>query len=298
MKSVLLLFSLLLLIAGCNSEPAFDATGTFEATEVTVSSEATGRLMAFSVEEGDTVHAGTLLGVVDTMQLFLRKQQLMQGASAVRTDRPDVRLQIASIQEEITRQEHELARLERLAHAGAATGKQLDDQRAALRVLRKQLDAQTSSLHKRVGSLDAQGLSYDIQCAQLDDQLRKSRVSSPINGVVLAKYMEAGEYATPGRALFKVADMDNLYLRAYFTSSQLASVRLGQAVQVTADFGGDTVRDYPGRIVWIASTSEFTPKSIQTADSRASLVYAVKIAVQNDGYLKLGFYGRVKLLPA
>ena len=185
--------------------------------------------------------------------------------------------------------------MENLLRDGAATTKQLDDIDAQLRMLEGQLDALLSTLGKNSASIDENASAIDLQIAQIDDRLAKCRIIPPMDGTVLGKYAEAGEVAAVGRPLLKIADLDRIYLRAYFTSDQLAAVRLGQEVTVTADFGGDARYDYPGRVVWIASESEFTPKAIQTRDSRANLVYAVKIAVQNDGRLKLGMYGEVKL---
>ena len=178
---------------------------------------------------------------------------------------------------------------------GAATTKQLDDITASIRVLNGQLEALLSSLKNNTSALDANASAIDLQIAQVEDRLAKCRIASPIDGSVLVKYGEAGELAAAGRPLMKVADMSRLYLRAYFTSDQLARLKVGQEVTVVADFGDDQQREYPGRITWIASESEFTPKTIQTRDTRANLVYAVKIAVENDGWLKIGLYGEVRL---
>lgn len=284
-----------LLAVGCGNRDDFDATGTFEATEVTVSAEANGRILCFDVEEGDSVEAAVPVGAIDTVQLYLQKLQLERQVASARSSRPDVRKQATALREQIAQQQTERRRVENLLKDGAATTKQLDDIDAQLKILQGQLDALLSTLHNNLASIDENSSAIELQIAQIEDRLSKCRIVSPVGGTVLAKYAEAGELAAVGRPLMKAADLGQVYLRAYFTSEQLSSLRLGQQVTVTADFGGDERIDYPGRITWIASESEFTPKSIQTRNSRANLVYAVKIAVKNDGRLKLGLYGEVKL---
>lgn len=284
-----------LLAVGCGNRDDFDATGTFEATEVTVSAEANGRILCFDVEEGDSVEAAVPVGAIDTVQLYLQKLQLERQVASARSSRPDVRKQATALREQIAQQQTERRRVENLLKDGAATTKQLDDIDAQLKILQGQLDALLSTLHNNLASIDENSSAIELQIAQIEDRLSKCRIVSPVGGTVLAKYAEAGELAAVGRPLMKVADLGQVYLRAYFTSEQLSFLRLGQQVTVTADFGGDERIDYPGRITWIASESEFTPKSIQTRNSRANLVYAVKIAVKNDGRLKLGLYGEVKL---
>lgn len=284
-----------LLAVGCGNRDDFDATGTFEATEVTVSAEANGRILCFDVEEGDSVEAAVPVGAIDTVQLYLQKLQLERQVASARSSRPDVRKQATALREQIAQQQTERRRVENLLKDGAATTKQLDDIDAQLKILQGQLDALLSTLHNNLASIDENSSAIELQIAQIEDRLSKCRIVSPVGGTVLAKYAEAGELAAVGRPLMKVADLGQVYLRAYFTSEQLSSLQLGQQVTVTADFGGDERIDYPGRITWIASESEFTPKSIQTRNSRANLVYAVKIAVKNDGRLKLGLYGEVKL---
>lgn len=284
-----------LLTVGCGNRDDFDATGTFEATEVTVSAEANGRILCFDVEEGNSVEAAVPVGAIDTVQLYLQKLQLERQVASARSSRPDVRKQATALREQIAQQQTERRRVENLLKDGAATTKQLDDIDAQLKILQGQLDALLSTLHNNLASIDENSSAIELQIAQIEDRLSKCRIVSPVGGTVLAKYAEAGELAAVGRPLIKVADLGQVYLRAYFTSEQLSSLRLGQQVTVTADFGGDERIDYPGRITWIASESEFTPKSIQTRNSRANLVYAVKIAVKNDGRLKLGLYGEVKL---
>ena len=289
-----LLFIALLMITSCgNNQNAFDATGTFEATEVTVSSEASGKILSFDIIEGKDIVSGKQIGVVDTVQLYLTKLQLMQSLSSVKSNRPDIGKQIAAIKEQITKQKTEQNRVENLLKSEAATQKQLDDIISAIAVLERQQTALQSSLQNNALSIDAQSSAIEIQIAQIDDKLSKSIISSPISGTILAKYAEAGELAVPGKPLFKVADTKRLFLRAYMTLSQLKDVKLGQNVKVYADFGGDNRREYTGTVTWISEKSEFTPKNIQTKDDRENLVYAVKIAIENDGYVKIGMYGEM-----
>lgn len=299
MKSIKLIgcVAAVCMLSACGGgTPDYDATGTFETTEVLVSSEATGRLLYLDVEEGSILKAGQQVGLVDTVQLFLKKRQLEASVKSVEGQRPDILKQVAAIKEQIVTAEREKHRVENLLKAGAANQKQLDDANAQLEVLRKQLIAQGSTLLNSRESLTWQSSSVAIQIAQIEDQLMKCYISSPINGTVLAKYAEAGELAAMGKPLFKVADMDQMYLRAYITSEQLANVKLGQKVTVFSDYGNDDRKEYPGIVTWISDRSEFTPKTILTKDERANLVYAVKIAVRNDGYLKIGMYGGAKFI--
>ena len=295
MKRVIISGAIPLLAVSCGGDGDFDATGTFEATEIVVSAEAAGRILRFDAEEGDVLRAGRRVGAIDTVQLYLQKLQLERQRASVRSGRPDIGKQAASLREQIAKQQTERRRVENLLKDGAATTKQLDDIDAQLKVLGGQLDALLSTLENNAVSIDENSSAIELQIAQVEDRLAKCRIVSPVTGTVLAKYAEAGELASVGRPLMKVADLDRIYLRAYFTSDQLADLRLGQEVTVTADFGGERQLDYPGRIVWIASESEFTPKTVQTRNSRAGLVYAAKIAVENDGRLKIGLYGEVKL---
>ena len=199
------------------------------------------------------------------------------------------------MREQIAKQRSEQTRVENMLRDGAATTKQLDDIQAQIRILEGQLTAMLSTLNSNSATIESNVEALEAQIALLDDRIEKCRIVSPIDGTVLLKYVEAGELATPGKPLMKIADLNNIYLRAYFTSDQLADIALGDTVTVTADFGGDELIDYTGRIAWISAESEFTPKSIQTKDSRANLVYAVKIYVENDGRIKIGHYGKVTL---
>ena len=277
----------LIMLAACGKGiPGYDATGTFEATEVIVSAEAAGKLLRLEVEEGTRLKAGEEIGLVDTVQLYLKKLQLEASMKSVESQRPDLAKQIAATKQQIATAEREKKRVENLLAAGAANQKQLDDWDAQVKLLERQLVAQESSLQNSTNSLIEQGNSVAIQVAQMEDQLAKCHVQSPIEGTVLAAI---------GKPLFKVAEVDRMYLRAYITSEQLSQVKLGDEVTVYADYGNSEQKAYPGVVTWISDRSEFTPKTILTKNERANLVYAVKIAVKNDGALKIGMYGGVTL---
>ena len=282
------------MLSACgNGTPDYDATGTFEATEVIVSAEAAGKLLQLEVEEGTRLKAGEEVGLVDTVQLYLKKLQLEASMKSVESQRPDLAKQIAATKQQITTAQREKKRVENLLAAGAANQKQLDDWDAQVTLLQRQLIAQESSLMKSTNSLTEQGNSVSIQVAQVEDQLNKCHIQSPIEGTVLAKYAEGGELASVGKPLFKVGEVDRMYLRAYVTSEQLSQVKLGDKVTVYSDYGNSEQKAYPGVVTWISDRSEFTPKTILTKNERANLVYAVKIAVKNGGSLKIGMYGGV-----
>lgn len=287
--------AILMLTASCGKQTTFDAQGTFEATEIVVSSEATGKILHFEAEEGTLVEAGQQVGAMDSLQLHLQRKQLIAQQSALLNSRPDVKKQVSSLREQIAKQKSELQRVENMLRDGAATQKQHDDINAHIRVLEGQLEATLSTLGKNTASINDNSASLEAQIAALDDRIAKCHIIAPTNGTVLVKYAEAGELTTVGKPLMKIANLEKIYLRAYFTSDQLANIRLGDTVKVIADFGGDEQHEYEGRIAWISSESEFTPKNIQTKNSRANLVYAVKIAVKNDGRLKIGLAGEVRL---
>lgn len=295
MKKLALFSACVITLASCQDQEKYDATGLFETNSVTVSAEVSGKLVSFSVEEGDSLIVGQQVGLLDTTLLALQRKQLRSQQLATEKSSPDMAAQAAALRSQIAHQQEECARVSRLLEDGAATRKQYDDTQARLRTLRGQLEGLLSTLDKSSGSITESASALQYQREQVEERMRKSLITAPITGVVLRKYAEQGEYATPGKPLFEIANLDAFYLRSYFTASQLAHVRLGQQVTVIADFGGDERYEYPGKITWIARESEFTPKSIQTKDSRANLVYAVKVAVKNDGRLKLGQYGEVRL---
>ncbi len=284
-----------LLFTSCKKTLDYDATGIFEATTVTVSAETSGKILSMSVNEGDSIGIGQNIAVIDTTLLVLQQKQIESQRQSAESTSPDVAAQAASLRAQIAHQQHECDRFARLLADGATTQKQYDDVQAQLAVLKSQLTALLSTLGKNRSSISDNAVAIQYQSEQIAEQISKSIINSPISGTVLIKYAEPGEFVTPGRPLCKLANLNDIYLRSYFTASQLADIKIGQKVTVIADFGGDEQFEYPGTITWIAQESEFTPKSIQTQDSRANLVYAVKIAVKNDGRLKLGQYGEVRL---
>lgn len=288
----------LFILSACGSKNSqFDASGTFEATEIIVSAEATGNLLEFEVQEGMDLKANEVVGYIDSLQLYLRKMQLLANLNTVESRRPDTKVQIASIQQQIETAKTERHRVENLLKSKAANQKQLDDINAQISVLEKQLEAQKSSFEITNRSIGGELLAIEIQVQQLNDQLKKCKISSPINGTVLVKYAEKGEFTAMGKPLFKIANTGNMYLRAYITSNQLTKLKIGESIKVFADFGENESKEYDGTITWISSKSEFTPKTIQTQNERANLVYAFKVAVKNDGYLKIGMYGNIKIAP-
>ena len=296
MKSAVYLLGLAVLFFACHGEDGeYDATGVFETTEVIVSAQGTGEIMRFDIDEGKTVDAEVELGYIDTVQLSLKKQELLANLEATDSRRYDVARQIASLREEIATQKREQQRYQNLVQAKAANQKQLDDINARLATLEKQLAAQTETLENGNRTVSGQVRMLEAQLAQVEDQIGKCRISSPINGTILSKYAEAGELASQGRALFKVGDIVNMYLRAYITADQLTELKIGQSVRVFADEGESGHREYAGTVSWISDKAEFTPKTIQTRDERANLVYAVKIQIQNDGFVKRGMYGEIKI---
>ena len=294
MKRTAMICVAAMVLTGCNANRSgYDAEGYFESTEVTISAESSGKILYFNAEEGADVEAGTLLGCIDTVQLYLTRMQLAKSAESVLKNRPDIAKQVQAMKEQLKTLEREKDRVARLLADGAATQKQMDDIESQIAVMEVQLDAQETALENSVSSLDAQSSSIGMQIAQIDDKLAKCRISSPVSGTVLTKYAEAGEFVAAGRPLFKVADLDRVYLRAYVTSAQLSEIKIGQQVKVYSDYGKGYSKEYPGTVTWISSQSEFTPKNIQTDDERRNLVYAIKVAVGNDGLIKLGMYGGI-----
>lgn len=288
------IIALTLLIASCsNGSGSYDATGSFEATEVVVSAEATGKILSFNIEEGQIIEQDQEVGLIDSLQLYLQKMSMLANAEGVRIQRPDIKTQTAAILEQIETLEREKERTIKLIEANAANAKQLDDINAQIEVYQKQLSAQQSTLQKSSANIGAQSSALEIQVAQLEDRIEKCKITSPISGTVINKYAEAGELANAGKPLFKIANLQNIFLRAYITNDQLVQLKLNDKVKVSVDSGNGEMRHYDGTVSWISDKSEFTPKTIQTKNERANLVYAIKIAVENDGYLKIGMYGEV-----
>lgn len=285
---------LLPLLLSCGGENDFDATGTFEATEITVSGQEQGTVVYIRAEEGSKVRRGDTVALIDTMLLHHAKEQLEQTVQSIKRNIPDIETQLKPLREQLAKQSAETERTRRMFADNAATQKQLDDMTSAEAILKSELAAKESALAKSRDALTAQAASVEAQVAQTVERIARSVITAPADGTILARYIEAGELCSPGRAVFKVADMENIYLRAYVTSGQLARIKAGDKVNISAEYGGDKRREYTGRITWISDKSEFTPKSIQTKTDRENMVYAIKISVPNDGYIKIGMYGEVK----
>lgn len=294
-KNILSLCAAIAALTACSSgEKDYDASGVFETTEVIVSAKATGEIISLNVEEGQDVKRNEMLGLIDTLQLSLHDQQLAANQSAADSKRLDANRQVASIRQQIINLQKEKKRFSDLLAANAATQKQVDDISYQIEVLQRQLAATKEQIGSNNQSAGNQSMGIKAQRAQTEDQIRKAHITSPITGTVLTKYAEQGEYATPGRALFKVGDISRMRLRAYITAPQLTTLKVGQKVKVFADMGETESKAYEGTVEWISDKAEFTPKTIQTRDERANLVYAIKVAVKNDGMIKRGMYGDVK----
>lgn len=285
-----------LLAAGCgNREIEFDACGQIDATDVTISAESSGRILSLDIEEGDKLTAGQMLGAIDSVQIWLQKKELQERKDGAKARIVDIESQIAPslAQLENLRKDHE--RFAALLSKDAGTRKQLEDNESQIAVLEGQIAAQRQTYGQNNDATMSEIGMYDVQIAQREDQLSKCRIMSPINGTVLTKYAEAGETVVSGKALFKIADMDRLFVRAYFTTAQLASLAVGDKVTVIPDDGTNSPKEYEGTVTWISDEAEFTPKNIQTRDERADMVYAVKVSIENDGNLRLGMYAYVKI---
>lgn len=295
-----LIFSILiqelLLLSACSSNRGeYDATGTFESEEIIVSSEATGRLLQFDIEEGINLKTNQVVGLIDTTQLYLKKKQLHASIKAIMNKLPDINTQLATIREQIHAAEREKRRIENLVKSSTAAMKQLDDINAQIELLNKQLAASESNL-----SITRQGLLSEthplhVQIEQIQDQIYRSIINNPVEGTVLTRYAKQNEITSAGKPLYKIADLSSMTLRAYISGDQFAKIIIGQPVKVYIDNGEGELKEVEGEIYWISSKAEFTPKTIQTKDERANLVYAIKIKVKNDGYIKIGMYGEVKL---
>lgn len=307
-KILLVILACIFLACSKNGEKA-DASGTFEANEVIVSSEAAGRILSFNVEEGKIIPQNTVVGIIDAANLVLQKEQVEASIEALQQKTADVKPQIDLLRDQLAVQKsqlstylHERKRIENLLKQDAATGKQLDDINAQIDVLQKQMNVTSQQIKVQQSNVSTQnrGVLSEAQplskrAEQLNDQIKRANITNPLNGTVITKYAEAGEFTSPGKALYKIADLSTITLRAYISGSQLSEVKIGQEVKVRVDKGKDEYKEFAGIITWISDKAEFTPKTIQTKDERANLVYAAKIKVKNDGYLKIGMYGEVLL---
>ena len=298
MKKIIAMAGVALVLNACGrKERQYDATGVFEATETTVYAEQTGALLTFNVEEGDTVGRNREVGLIDTTQLWLKMKQAEAMKSVYQSQKPEQEKQIAVTRQQLAKAKQDQQRYKELVADGAAPAKMLDDANSQVEVLQRQLDAQLSSLRVNTNALDKQMDATDVQAEQLRDQIRKCHILVPSKGTVIEKYVERGEFVSAGKPLFKMADTENMFIRAYVTSAQLENIKTGQKATVFADYGNGGKKEYEGRVTWISSRSEFTPKTILTDDERADLVYAVKVAIKGDGYVKMGMYGEVLFVP-
>lgn len=304
----LISISSVFLLSCSGKSDKFDATGTFEADEVIVSSELSGKILRFDVEEGQSFPKDSTVGVVDAENISLQKEQVEANIQALGEKTADVTPQVKLLENQLAVQQsqlnnflHEKTRIENLLKQDAATGKQLDDMNAQIDMARKniavtqqQINVQRSNTATQNRSILSEGKPLEKRVAQLDDQLKKANIINPVSGTVTTKYAEAGEITSPGKALYKIADLSTMTLRAYITGTQLSQVKLNQAVKVLVDDGAAKYKELSGTITWISDKAEFTPKTIQTKDERANLVYAIKVKVKNDGFLKIGMYGEVQ----
>ncbi len=291
MKKVYFILIALLTFTACNNKEEWGAMGTFEATEVIVSAEANGRILSFDLQEGDKINAGVELGVIDTVQLYYQIKQLSLGLEAVDIRKPDIQKQIAALYQQKSTCEMELARAQRLVAASAGNQKSVDDLNNQIKLIDRQITAQESALQKTVSGANVEIESLQYQLMSMNDLLAKCHIINPLSGTVLTKYAEAGEMTTVGKPLYKIADLETIYLRVYITADQLNSIHVGDEVAINTD----DANSYTGRVTWISDKSEFTPKGVMTKNERANLVYAVKIALRNDGNLRIGQYGEVVL---
>lgn len=282
-----------LLFSCSNNGIKFDASGSFEATEIVVSAEANGKIMAFDVEEGDLLRAGQQVGYIDSVQLYLTKMQLVQNKKAILAGKPDIKVQLESLQKDLDNAVSDKQRIENLVKGNVASQKQLDDAKSRIAILESRIAATKSTLTTTTASINEQSGTVEIQLAQIEDQLHKCRIINPIGGTVLAKYAEKDEMAGTGKPLYKIADLNEIILRVYISANQLPQVRLNQKVKVHTDDGSGGFREDEGVITWISDKAEFTPKTVQTKAERANMVYAIKIKVKNDGTYKIGMYGEI-----
>lgn len=304
-----ILFTLAVLASGCsNNKLQTDASGVFESDEVIVSAEQNGKILSFPIKEGDTLKRGAIAGNIDVSGTVLQQQQVQATIRSLREKEtnpmPSIELtrkQIAVQEAQLAQQVKERTRTQNLLKADAATQKQLDDIDAMIDQMRKQIAVSKQQLTLNESNIATQNRSISAEkgpleksVAKIQDDINKGKIVNPINGTILTKYALEGEMTTTGKALYKIANLDTLTLRAYITGAQLTGIKLGQTVKVYGDDGAKNYKEYAGTITWISDKSEFTPKTIQTKDERANLVYALKIRVKNNGYLKLGMYGEVK----
>ncbi len=292
----LLITVLPLLFTGCGDiDDDFDACGQIEAVDVIVSAESNGKIISLDVPEGSVLEQGECVGAIDSMQIYLQKMELADRKRNAASRIVDIDKQLAPQKSRLENLIVDKERYENLLAKDAGTKKQVDDIEFQIAVSKGEIEAQEQTYKNNNSGVESELAMYDVQIAQKEDMLRKCRIVSPVAGTVLTRYVEEGETVTSGKPIFRIADMNDVYVRAYFSTSQLAGLKTGSKVKVYPDDGSDRLKEYEGTVTWISEQAEFTPKNIQTRDDRADLVYAAKISVANDGYLKLGMYAYVKI---
>lgn len=280
----------LLWLTGCsNNNDKSDAYGNFEATTTTVASQGNGQILSLNLEEGDVLPANKVVGVVDTVNLHLQKQQLIANRKALKAQIQGTDAQAAVFREQIAVAQTDLNRIQRMIKDSAATQKQLDDASGKISVLHKQI----ASTNTQKGVIESQIAALTSQIAGVNEKIQQSKIVNPIDGTVLVKYAEPGEVATYGKPLYDIANLKNIDLRVYVSGAQLPKVKLGEKVKVIVDKNASENRTLSGKVIWVSSDAEFTPKNIQTKEERVAQVYAVKVRVPNDGTLKIGMPGEV-----
>jgi len=295
-RNIIIYLLLLLGLNSCDDKGLrHDASGSFEAVETIISAEANGKILQLSIEEGQELNVGQVIGHIDSTQMYARKLQLLQSKKAILSGRPQASVQTDALKKELANAILDRDRTENLVKGGVATQKQLDDANAKVITLRARINAQESSLQTTTSSLNEQAGTVDAQLTEINDQLKKCTVTNPLKGTVLSKYAEQYEMTAAGRPLYKIADLSNIILRAYITGDLLSQVKLDQKVKVFTDDGKGGFKETEGVVTWINDKAEFTPKTIQTKNERANLVYAIKVKIRNDGFYKIGMYGEMGL---
>ncbi len=284
----------LAVLSGCRATtPDFDACGQVDAVEVTVSAESSGRVVDLGIEEGDRLTEGSCVGCIDTVQLYLQREELLRRKRSAEVKLVDIDCQMQAQYAQLENLRTELGRASALLEKDAGTQKQVDDLTSQVAVLEAQIAAAEQNYRQNNASVECEMSTLDVQIAQTSDKIAKCRICAPIDGTVLTKYVERGESVSSGKALFEMADMDALYVRAYFSTGALAGLQVGDKVRVFPDDGSDRLTEYEGTVSWIASEAEFTPKNIQTRDERADMVYAVKVTLPAGTPLRLGMYAYI-----
>jgi HlyD family secretion protein len=291
----LLALAVLSIFYSCNKdENQYDASGSFEAVETIISSEANGKILSFNINEGDNLKANDIVGSIDSSQLLLSREQIAGSRKAILSGRPEIKTQLDALEKELENAIRDRDRIANLVKGNVASQKQLDDAEARVATTQAKIEAQKSSLLTSTNSINDQGNSAEAQLNLIEDQIRKCKIVNPIDGTVLTKYAEVNEMTSIGRPLYKIANLQTMILRVYISGNQLSKAKLSQNVKVFVDNGEGGYKEMQGTITWISSKAEFTPKTIQTKDERANMVYAVKVTVKNDGSLKIGMYGEIK----